>query len=363
LREKRPSIPHLDERISQSLLAWYDRHARHLPWRQQQGKRPDPYRIWLSEIMLQQTTVSTVIAYFKKFIVLWPRIDDLAKASLEEVLTAWAGLGYYARARNLHKTALLIAEQGAWFPDNEQALRLLPGIGDYTAAAISAIAFGKKALVMDGNIERITARFFVCDKPLPAAKSSLKAHLQSIMPASHFGDFAQAMMDLGAMICTPKNPKCSLCPWQSHCQAYQSDSVLNFPVKIPKKKNKSRYGTVFWLENHSGDLWVRRRPEKGLLGGMIEIPTSKWEDDSETCADLSALPEDFAKIDWQKIPGLINHHFTHFDLNLTIKKARINIKEFEQGFWCPRNDLQKQAFPTLMQKVIRHVYDLDKENR
>ncbi|HYU11045.1 MAG TPA: A/G-specific adenine glycosylase, partial [Stellaceae bacterium] len=258
-----------------ALLAWYDRHRRDLPWRSPAGTRADPYRVWLSEIMLQQTTVVTVAPYFDRFVARWPDIRALAAASLDEVLHEWQGLGYYARARNLHACArAVVARHGGYFPENPAQLRALPGIGDYTAAAIAAIAFDHGSAAVDGNVERVVARLFAVVEPLPAAKPRLKALATALVPARRAGDFAQAMMDLGATLCTPRRPRCVLCPWREACAARAAGIADNLPARLDKPERPWRYGVVFWLSRGDGAVLLRRRPEKGLLGGMIELPST-----------------------------------------------------------------------------------------
>lgn len=262
--------------VANSLLDWYDRERRHLPWRAEPGQYSNPYHVWLSEVMLQQTTVATVKSYFAKFLTKWPTINALAAASLEDVLKEWAGLGYYARARNLHKCAQTIAfELGNTFPNTESELRKLPGVGDYTAAAIAAIAFDEPAVVVDGNIERVVSRLFRINEPLPKAKKQIKEATATITPPQRPGDFAQAMMDLGAGICTPKTPKCLLCPISAGCKAQKVGDMEKFPAKAPKKAKPTRRAISFWLE-HDGHVLLERRPAKGLLGGMPGFFSTEW---------------------------------------------------------------------------------------
>ncbi len=273
-RKSRPTAP---EKMPAALLAWYDRHRRVMPWRAAAGRRPDPYHVWLSEIMLQQTTVAAVGPYFEKFLALWPRVQDLAAAPLDAVLTAWAGLGYYARARNLHKCALAVAENFAGrFPETEAALLDLPGIGPYTAAAVAAIAFDRRATILDGNVERVIARIHRVDTPLPKAKPELHALADRLTPERRPGDYAQAIMDLGATICTPRRPKCALCPWRPACAAFKAGDAEDFPRRQAKADRPTRYGVAFWVSDGRGAVALRRRAEKGLLGGMMEIPSTEW---------------------------------------------------------------------------------------
>jgi A/G-specific adenine glycosylase len=336
------------------LLGWYDRQGRTLPWRKTGGQPPDPYHVWLSEVMLQQTTVATVGPYFQRFLARWPTVGDLAAASLHDVLVTWAGLGYYARARNLHRCAVaLVAQNRGRFPDSEEALRQLPGIGDYTAAAIAAIAFGRRAVVMDGNIERVIARLFAVTDALPAAKPGLKALAGRLTPNSRPGDYAQAAMDLGATICTPRKPACVLCPWRPHCRAARQGIAETLPVKAPRAERPVRHGIAFWTQNPEGAILLRRRPERGLLGGMMEIPSTDWRfepwswPEARTAAVVAA--------DWRLLPGVVSHSFTHFHLQLGVAAATTQGAALADELWCPLPDLARQPLPTLMRKVARHT--------
>ncbi|MGB0920568.1 MAG: A/G-specific adenine glycosylase [Alphaproteobacteria bacterium] len=333
------------------LLRWYDAHARTLPWRvpPKSGGRADPYHVWLSEIMLQQTTVVTVQPYFQKFLEKWPRIEDLAVAPLDDVLTAWAGLGYYARARNLHKCAgVVVAEHGGVFPDSEDALLKLPGIGPYTAAAIAAIAFDKKATVVDGNVERVMARLFAIKAPMPASKPLLKEKAASLMPNKRPGDYAQGVMDLGATICTPTKPACALCPWHKACEARALGIAESLPKRAPKKQKPIRRGTAFFIRNKAGEILLRQRPEKGLLAKMIEVPSSGWVVDG-AFGDMTAVP--LPNLTWQKLDGHVAHTFTHFHLELEVHVATTE-KSVDGAFWVAEDGLDDVALPSLMRKVI-----------
>ncbi len=340
--------------LSQSLLAWYDRHARKLPWRAPPGRVADPYQVWLSEVMLQQTTVAAVGPYFRAFLDRWPTVASLAAAPLDAVLVAWAGLGYYARARNLHRCAGAVAGlPGGRFPEDEDALRALPGIGDYTAAAIAAIAFGRPAVVMDGNIERVIARLFAVAEPLPGVKPKLKALAATLTPSHRPGDYAQAAMDLGATICTPKKPACAICPWTGSCAARRLGIADSLPAKATKPPRPTRHGVAFWTLRKDGAVLVRRRPEEGLLGGMMEIPSTVWRGQPwEIGEALSAAP---AATEWRPLPGLVTHGFTHFHLELTVVAGRAGRPELAKGLWCPLDGLGDQALPTVMRKVVRHA--------
>lgn len=342
--------------LQRRLLDWYDRHRRTLPWRAPPGGRADPYHVWLSEIMLQQTTVATVGAYFRDFVARWPTVRDLAAADLDDVLRAWAGLGYYARARNLHKCARAVAhDRGGRFPEDEEELRRLPGVGDYTAAAVAAIAFDRKAAVMDGNVERVIARLYAITRPLPDAKPALKALTSALAPDHRPGDHAQAMMDLGATICTPRKPKCILCPWSADCAGRRAGIEAGLPARRPKPERPTRRAMVFWLVNGKGAVLLRRRPEKGLLGGMMEFPSGPWEprpDLPEVEAALDAAP---ARTAWKALPGIVRHTFTHFHLEMRVAIGRVGYEPPLNGRWVPPDRLGEEALPTVMAKVARHV--------
>ncbi|WP_193367358.1 A/G-specific adenine glycosylase [Pelagibius marinus] len=342
-----------------ALLAWYDRHARALPWRSPPGAPPpDPYRVWLSEIMLQQTTVVTVGPYFADFLTRWPSVEALAAAPLDDVLTAWAGLGYYARARNLHRCAQVVAgELGGVFPGSEGELRKLPGIGPYTAAAIAAIAFGRRAVVVDGNVERVVSRLFKVETPLPAAKPELTRLADSLTPDDRAGDFAQAMMDLGATVCLPRGPKCLLCPLESRCEAKAAGLEQALPRRLPKAAKPTRHAVAFWLQAPDGALLLRRRPEKGLLGGMMEVPSTDWRDspwqqkDARAAAPLAAVA---LAGDWRELPGLVRHTFTHFHFEVTVWAGQAAEAADTEGRWVALDALADEALPTVMRKIIDH---------
>jgi A/G-specific adenine glycosylase len=343
---------------AERLLAWYDRHARALPWRARPGDPPaDPYRVWLSEIMLQQTTVVTVGPYFADFLARWPDVETLAAAPLDEVLTAWAGLGYYARARNLHRCAQVVAgELGGAFPDSEAELLKLPGIGRYTAAAVAAIAFGRRAVVVDGNVERVVSRLFKVETPLPAAKAELHRLTDGLTPQERAGDFAQAMMDLGATVCLPRVPKCLLCPLESCCQAKAAGVEQELPRRQPKVAKPTRRAVAFWLLGPDGGLLLRRRPEKGLLGGMMEVPSTPWRETPWPAAEAREAAPAVASLaaDWRALPGLVRHTFTHFHFEVTVWAARAGSTQVETGRWVALDALADEAIPTVMRKIIEH---------
>ncbi|MBT3908476.1 MAG: A/G-specific adenine glycosylase [Rhodospirillaceae bacterium] len=346
----------MSRNISRQLLAWYDIHRRDLPWRAGPGMTADPYRVWLSEIMLQQTTVATVKTYYGNFLAKWPEIEKLAAAELDEVLHAWQGLGYYSRARNLHKCAReIVAAHDGRFPADEQCLRKLPGIGPYTAAAIAAIAFGLKATPVDGNIERVTARLHAINDPLPGAKKDIKSFAEAMTPDHRAGDFAQALMDLGATVCKPKHADCPNCPLGAACRAGAGDNPERFPVKAPKKARPTRYGIVFWAERDDGAVLLRRRAEEGLLGGMAEFPSTDWMETPWA----EKPPDGFAPIeaDWLPMPGTIVHIFTHFRLELGVVRARVEGALGSNLDWCHPDSFGARALPTVMKKVARHVLD------
>ena len=336
------------------LLAWYDANARVLPWRALKSERPDPYRVWLSEIMLQQTTVPAVKAYFEKFLSRWPDVEALASASLDDVLRAWAGLGYYARARNLYACARTVANtHGGRFPETEAELRNLPGIGPYTAAAIAAIAFGGRHAAVDGNVERVISRYFAIETPLPQAKPEIRERAQALVPERRAGDFAQAMMDLGATVCTPRQPNCTLCPWAQDCRGRIAGIAASLPRKAEKKAIPLRKGVCFWIERADGAVLLRRRPEKGLLGGMMEVPSTAW-------GPAPHEPEREAPVtaQWQRLPGKVEHTFTHFHLELEVWRAngiRARKPEGDDYRWTPRQKLDGEALPSVMRKVVAHV--------
>jgi A/G-specific adenine glycosylase len=340
---------------SEALLGWYDRHRRRLPWRALPGAAADPYRVWLSEIMLQQTMVKAVAPYYQKFLARWPSVEALAAAPLDDVLKLWAGLGYYARARNLHACAQAIVEQqGGRFPSSEAALRTLPGIGAYTAAAVAAIAFDQPATPIDGNIERVIARLFAIEDELPGAKPKFRRLAETLTPTKRAGDYAQALMDLGATICTPKKPACALCPWSEPCLARQRGDPESFPRKAPKAEGRLRRGAAFWVTRADGSVLVRTRPSKGLLGGMTEVPTSEWTHGFD---EASALDDAPLRANWRRIPGVVTHTFTHFPLELAVYAAEVHASRRSpaDARWLPLTDIAGEAFPSLMRKVIAHA--------
>jgi len=340
--------------VAGKLLAWYDRHHRDLPWRVPpaelaRGTRPDPYRVWLSEIMLQQTTVEAVKPYFRSFTERWPTVCDLAAAEPDDIMKAWAGLGYYSRARNLKKCADEIATAyGGAFPDSHDGLRALPGIGPYTAAAIASIAFDRAEPVVDGNVERVVTRLEAIDTPLPAAKAPVRDAVERMMPPARPGDFAQAMMDLGATVCTPRRPACILCPVKEDCRALAGGDPEFYPVKAAKAERPLRRGAAFVALRGDGAVLLRKRPESGLLGGMAEVPTTDWTSRRDGATEASAAP---FPAGWQRA-GAIGHVFTHFELELTVFRADAITAAPAGYWWSAPDELMGEALPTVMKKVI-----------
>ncbi len=333
-----------------ALLDWYDRSGRSLPWRirpedRSRGAVAHPYAIWLSEIMLQQTTVPHATPYWFRFLELWPRVGDLAAAPREDVMREWAGLGYYARARNLHACARYVADElGGQFPDTLDGLRALPGVGEYTANAILAAAFDRPANVVDGNVERVITRLHRLQTPLPKAKPEIRELAGEIASPDRPCDYAQAIMDLGATVCTPRNPDCDACPWQAACSARAEGDMLRYPVKTPKKAKPVRQGTA-WLVRGEQGIWLRQRPDKGLLGGMMEVPSGDW--DENACQADPPFQADWAD------RGEVRHVFTHFELRLRVKEARPETDwRPNDGVWVAEDDLKLAALPTVMRKVL-----------
>lgn len=334
--------------VSDRLLAWYDRHHRDLPWRAPPGAPAmDPYRVWLSEIMLQQTTVAAVKPYFAAFTARWPTLADLAAAEEDDVLAAWAGLGYYSRARNLVHTARIAAAAGG-FPASEAELRKLPGLGTYTAAAIAAIAFGRRAVVVDANVERVVARLFAIAAPLPAARKPIRSAAEAITPEERAGDFAQGMMDLGSAICTSKAPKCLLCPLSADCLAYREGDPARYTVKAEKRNKPLRQGTAFWIERE-GRVWLVKREAKGVFGGMRALPGDGWHSrgDGDRAAPIPG--------DWQDC-GTVRHVFTHFALDLHVRAYRGDgVFDGEGGQWWAVDGIDEAGLPTLFHRAARLV--------
>lgn len=328
----------MDDRAASLLLDWYDAHARSLPWRSPPGEpAPDPYRVWLSEVMLQQTTTAAVAPYFAKFTETWPTVEALAAAPEEDVMAAWAGLGYYSRARNLVAASRAVAERGG-FPETEEELRKLPGLGAYTAAAVAAIAFGRRAVVVDANVERVVARLFAIEEPLPAARKAIRAAADSITPDERAGDFAQGLMDLGATVCTAREPRCLLCPLSGICRGRAQGIATDLPVKPPKKAKPLRKGTAFWIER-DGSVLLVKRPGTGMLGGMRALPDDGWSaaGDGDHTGEGDLL-------------GMVRHTFTHFALELDVRR---HDGSDIVGEWWPVADIENAGLPTLFAKAAR----------
>ncbi len=340
--------------LAAKLLDWFDRHRRDLPWRAPPSTTPDPYRVWLSEIMLQQTTIAAVEPYFLRFLARWPTIEALAAAPLDDVLHAWQGLGYYARARNLHRCAQTVArEHGGRFPEDEAALAALPGIGPYTVAAIRAIAFDRPAVVVDGNVERVMARLGGIETPLPDAKPALRALAAAIAPTSRAGDYAQALMELGQTVCTPRSPDCLICPWHESCAARRAGIAETLPRRSPKPERPLRRGVAFWAVRPDGAVLLRRRAESGLLGGMMEVPSTEWR--ATEWSDRAARAAAPLAGHWKALPGIVEHGFTHFRLELSVMTARVADGASVPGVWCAPDRLGDHALPTVMKKIVRHA--------
>jgi A/G-specific adenine glycosylase len=323
-----------------------------LPWRAEPGARADPYRVWLSEIMLQQTTTAAAGPYFLRFLARFPNVEALAEAPIDDVLKLWAGLGYYARARNLHACArAIVADHGGGFPRTEAGLLALPGIGPYTAAAVAAIAFDEKATPVDGNWERVVARLFAVEEPLPAAKPRLRSLAATLTPDIRPGDFAQAVMDLGATICTPRRPACALCPWNGSCQARALGIQETLPRKAAKAAKPERFGAAFWATRADGSALLRRRPPTGLLGGMTEVPTTSWgprlsKAEAQAMAPLEA--------NWRQVMGTVTHVFSHFALTLDVHVALVPMTTGapEGMWWAAAEDVDGEALPSVFRKVV-----------
>lgn len=346
-----------DRQFANRLLAWYDRARRDLPWRSPPGTQADPYAVWISEIMLQQTTVAAVIPYYRAFIDRWPTVHALAAAPLDDVLHAWQGLGYYARARNLHAAAgVVVRDWQGRFPAQENQLRTLPGIGAYTAAAIAAIAFDERATPVDGNVVRVVARLRGIDTPLPEARRRIDDEARQLTPESRFGDFAQAMMELGATVCLPRRPLCDVCPWADSCLARARGRPEALPVRVTDRQRPTRHGVAFWAVRDDGAVLFRRRPDNGLLGGMMEVPSTEWRADPwETAEAIAAAPLSGG---WQPVAGSVEHTFSHFHLVMgVIRLSAVDgpVPPAVGGLWVQPARFTDLALPTLMRKVVRHA--------
>ncbi len=360
--DRRKRAPRLPRPRAAELLAWYDRQGRTLPWRAGPGERPDPYRVWLSEIMLQQTTVKAVTPFFARFMVRWPTMEALAAAPLDDVLRLWAGLGYYARARNLHACAQAVVERhGGQFPGSDAELVQLPGIGPYSASAIAAIAFDRPVVAVNGNVERVVARLFAVEGELPAAKADIRRLAQSLVPRTRAGDFAQALMDLGATLCRPKKPSCGVCPWTHSCAARRRGGPEKFPNKPSRAQGQLRLGAAFVALRRDGMVLVRTRPHAGLLGGMTELPTTEWSSGFDARTALVEAPRlGSGNVKWRRLPGTVTHSFTHFPLALIVYAAQIPVAVAppDGSRWVARAALAREALPNVMRKVLAHAFDV-----
>ena len=347
--------------VAEALLEWYARHARTLPWRvgpadRQVGERPDPYRVWLSEVMLQQTTVKAVKDYFHDFTTRWPTLDALAAAPLDDILTRWAGLGYYSRARKLKACAdELMKSHGGRFPETAAALQQLPGIGPYTSAAIASLVFDEPIAVVDGNVERVFSRLHRIETPLPAAKEIVRQMVTDVLPFDRPGEFAEATMDLGATICTPKKPACGLCPFSTICAARLHDTPERFPIKAPKAEKPTRTGTVFAALRSDGAVLLRKRPERGLLGAMAEVPGTNW---SKKRGDIPSEEPPFDG-EWRTCPSRVRHTFTHFHLELIVERLTVpdHLPAPDGYWWASLSALDQEPLPSVMLKVIATATD------
>lgn len=339
--------------LTNSLLAWFDAARRELPWRDAPCGERDPYRVWLAEVMLQQTQVTTVIPYYENFLSRWPDVKALARAEDDDVMHAWAGLGYYARARNMLKCARVVADerQGA-FPRNEEDLLTLPGVGDYTAAAIAAIAFGGPSAPVDGNVIRTLTRLFAIDAEMPRGKDLVAEKARALLSVKRSGDFAEALMDLGSAVCRPKNPACPACPWANSCKAKALGTPQNYPKKAPKKAKPTRRGWAFWIERADGCILLEKRPDKGLLGGMMCFPSTEWGADM---LSAEAVMQTWGDIPGTVQPGLVTHTFTHFHLELQVMRLGVGQDYDGVGRWCAADALDTQALPSVMKKVALHA--------
>ncbi len=354
--EATKTAPGAAAEIAPVLLDWYDAHARILPWRLPPGTPPPtgdphwPYRVWLSEVMLQQTTVAAVIPYFARFTTRWPGVADLAGADEGEVMAAWAGLGYYARARNLIACARVVAARGGAFPDDEAGLRALPGFGAYTAAAVAAIGFGRRAVVVDANVERVVSRLFAIGESLPGAKPAIRAATDAITPDARAGDFAQGLMDLGATICTTRAPRCLLCPLRPHCRAQAAGQAAAYPVKAPRRARAERRGRAFWI-TRDGAVWLVRRLGQGMLGGMRALPDNGWSAGGDGSGEAPMAGP------WQVV-GEVSHVFTHFSLRLELALYSGNdwaSLPAQDGEWWPLDRLAEAGLPTLYARAAKLV--------
>jgi A/G-specific adenine glycosylase len=353
--DHRRSRPGNKPTITEDVLTWYDANKRVLPWRAEHGARSNPYRVWLSEIMLQQTTVQAVERYYRAFLKRWPSVTSLANARLDDVLAAWAGLGYYSRARNLHRTAQLVAfERGGRFPKSASELDKLPGIGPYTAGAIASIAFGERVAAIDANAERVLARIFALTEPRPKIRGRMAALADALVPADRPGDFAQALMDLGAVVCTSTRPNCGDCPAARHCMALRRGIAEQLPLKNMDRARPTKRGAAFVALDRSNCVLLERRPENGLLGAMMQPPLGAWRQSFP--ARARALKEAPFAGQWTKVPGFVGHSFTHFHLEIEVYVGRFTRRPKFDGMWVAREKLGASALPTVMKKLLHHAF-------
>ena len=347
-----PGLKAKGNAIVERTLRWWDRNRRELPWRAGPGETPDPYRVWLSEVLLQQTTAQAAAPYFQTFVETWPTVEDLSAASTEAVMRAFAGLGYYSRARNLHECAKEIARRGGCFPEEEADLRALPGVGDYTAAAIAAIAFGRQAAPVDGNIARILARLLAFDLPINQAKARVRAAATELAPRRRAGDFAQALMDIGATICRPRSPLCAACPLNEHCDACRSGAPEAFPRRSVGKPKPRRAGAAFFAHRTDGGFLARRRPPHGLLASTVELPGSAWTNAGPGEGWRSDAP---VPAEWRRMPGVVEQTFTHFELTLTVFAAPFEEAPPAGLFWIAPETVSSAGMSNLMRKAVAHA--------
>ena len=351
------SVPALEEKrdaIVARALEWWDRSRRSLAWRAEPGERPDPYRVWLSEVLLQQTTAQAVTPYYRRFTEKWPAVEDLAAAPIEAVISAFAGLGYYSRARNLHACAKEIARRGGRFPSDEAALRALPGVGDYTAAAIAAIAFDRPAAPVDGNIARILARLLALDSPVAASRKTIAAAARALVPARRAGDFAQALMDVGATICRPRAPDCKTCPLSLDCAAFRSGAPETFPRRAAVRPKPRRAGAVFFAHRADGAFLARRRSPRGLLASTVELPGAPWTEEPPGANWAEAAP---VEARWRRLPGSVEQVFTHFALSLAVYAAPYEGGAPDGCFWVGREGIEAAGFSNVMRKAVAHAIE------
>ena len=338
--------------LAARVLAWWDKNRRALAWRAAPGETPDPYRVWLSEVLLQQTTAQAATPYYQAFIAKWPQVQDLAAAPLEAVMSAFAGLGYYSRARNLHGCAREIARRGGEFPVEEADLRALPGVGAYTAAAVAAIAFGRETLPVDGNIARILARLVALEEPIARARGQIAAAARALAPSARPGDFAQALMDIGATLCRPRNPNCDACPLAQDCAAFQTGAPEAYPRRAPARLRPNRRGAVFFAHRSDGAFLARRRPPHGLLASTIELPSTPWTSKDAGGGIAGAAP---VAAHWRRLPGEVEQVFTHFALSLTVYAAEFHGAAPAGCFWINPDAVGAAGFSSMMRKAVEHA--------